>query len=76
MEKEKTVKIKLPLTRNEKEDVYVGINGHSWLIERGKEVEVPWNVAKVLERQEKMLSQALEFEEKAAAPLMKMEGQK
>ena len=72
MEKVKTIKIKLPLTRNEKEDVFVGVNGQSWLIKRGEEVEVPWNVARVLERQEKMLSQALEFEAKAAAPMEKL----
>ena len=37
---EKTVTIKLPLTRSEKEDVFVGINGRSWLLQRGIEVEV------------------------------------
>ena len=72
MEK-KTVKIKLPLTRSEKEDVFVAVNGKSWLIKRGEEVEVPWNVAKMLERQEKMLSQALEFEAQAARPLEQLE---
>ena len=70
---EKMVKIKLPLTRNEKDDVFAGVNGKSWLIKRGEEVEIPWNVAKVLERQEKMLSQALEFEAEAAKPLTKLE---
>lgn len=70
---EKTVRIKLPLTRSEKEDVYVGINGQSWLLARGVEVEVPWNVVKVLERQEKMLAQALEYENQAAAPLEQLE---
>ena len=70
---EKTVTIKLPLTRSEKEDVFVGINGRSWLLQRGIEVEVPWNVVKVLERQEKMLGQALEFENQAAAPLEQLE---
>ena len=72
MEK-KLIKIKLPLTRNDKEDVFVGINGHTWQIARGVEVELPWNVVKVLERQEKMLAQALEFEEKAAKPLEQLE---
>ena len=70
---EKTVTIKLPLTRSEKEDVFVGINGHNWLLQRGIEVEVPWNVVKVLERQEKMLAQALGFENQAAAPLAQLE---
>lgn len=71
MEK-KTVKIKLPLTRSDKDDVYVAINGKSWLIKRGEAVELPWNVAKVLERQEKMLSKALDFEAQAAKPLEKL----
>lgn len=69
----KTVKIKLPLTRNEKDDVFVGVNGRTWLIERGKEVELPWYVAKVLERREKMLDQALKFEDEAAKPIEKLE---
>ena len=70
---EKTVTIKLPLTRSEKEDVFVGINGRNWLLQRGMEVEVPWNVMKVLQRQEKMLALALEFENQAAAPLEQLE---
>lgn len=69
---EKNVKLKLPLSRSEKEDVFVGINDKTWLISRGQEVELPWNVAKVLERQEKMLSLALAFEEEAAKPLEKL----
>ena len=69
----KKIRIKLPLTRSEKEDVFVGVNGHTWQIARGVEVELPWNVVKVLERQEKMLAQALEFENQAAAPLERLE---
>ena len=67
--KPKTVKIKLPLTRTEKDDVYVGLNGKGYLIKRGVEVEVPYGVAKILERKEKMLSIAMEYEAQAAAPL-------
>ena len=70
--KVKKVKIKLPLTRTEKDDVFVGLNGKTYLIKRGVEVEVPEGVAKVLERREKMLSIALEFEAQAAAPLAEM----
>ena len=67
--KVKKVKIKLPLIRTEKDDVYVGLNGKGYLIKRGVEVEVPFGVAKILERREKMLSIAMEYEAKAAAPL-------
>lgn len=65
----KKVRIKLPLTRTEKDDVYVGLNGKGYLIKRGVDVEVPLGVAKILERKEKMLSIAMEYEAQAAAPL-------
>lgn len=74
-EEKKTVKkckIKLPLTRSEKDDVFVGLNGKRYLIKRGVEVEVPVGVAKILERKEKMLSIAMEYEAAAAAPLEEM----
>lgn len=69
----KKVKIKLPLTRSEREDVFVGINGKTWLIKRGEEVEVPRNVAQVLRRKERMLSIAMEYEAQAARPLSELE---
>ena len=65
--KEKMVKIKLPLTKTEKNDVYVGVNGKAWLIKRGVEVEVPECVVEVLRHQEEMLSQAMAFEEAATS---------
>lgn len=68
----KTVKIRLPLTRELKDDVFVGINGKTWLIQRGKEVEVPVEVKEVLEHQEEMLAIAMEAEQAASANLDKM----
>ena len=65
----KKITIKLPLTRTEKEDVFVGLNGRTYLIKRGVNVEVSAPVAKILERREKMLSLAMEFEAQASAPL-------
>lgn len=65
--KPKMVKIKLPLTRTEKDDVYVAINGKSFLIKRGVTVEVPASVAEVLQHKEEMLAQAMEFEAQASA---------
>ncbi len=62
---QKKVKIKIPLTRTEKDDVYVGVNGKTYLIKRGVEVEVPENVAKVLSRKEKMLEIAMAYEDAA-----------
>lgn len=65
--KTKMVKIKLPLTRSEKDDVYVAVNGKSFLIKRGETVEVPDYVAEVLQHKEEMLAAAMEFEAQAAA---------
>ena len=61
----KKVKIKLPLTRTEKDDVYVAVNGESFLIKRGDTVEVPDYVAEVLQHREEMLAVAIEFEAQA-----------
>ena len=65
--KPKMVKIKLPLTRYEKDDVYVAINGKSYLIKRGEPVEVPEAVVEVLDNKERMLAVAYAFEEVASA---------
>lgn len=65
--KPKMVKIKLPLTRSEKDDVYVAVNGNSFLIKRGVEVEVPAYVVAVLALKERMLSEGMEYEAQASA---------
>lgn len=63
----KKVKIKLPLTRAESEDVFVALNGKTYQIKRGVEVEVPKGVAEILQHKEEMLTIAMEFEAQAAA---------
>ena len=63
----KKVKIKIPLTRTDKNDVYVCLNGVGYLIKRGEEVEVPKGVAEILQHKEEMLAVAMEYESQAAA---------
>ena len=63
----KMVKIKIPLTRAEKADVYVAVNGKSYLIKRGETVEVPDFVKEVLDHKEEMLDLAMEYEAQASA---------
>lgn len=65
--KPKMVKIKIPLTRTESEDVWASINFKTYLIKRGAEVEVPESVAEVLQHREEMLAKAMEFEAQAAS---------
>lgn len=62
---EKLVKIKLPLTKDEKEPVHVGINERDWIIQRGVYVEVPECVVEVLENSERALQEAILYQEKA-----------
>ena len=59
---EKLVTITLPFTRTLKDDVYVSINDRDWLIKRGEAVQVPECVAEVLQHQEKMLLEAIQYE--------------
>ena len=62
----KMVKIKLPLTRSEKEDKWCAVNGKTYLIKRGGEVEVPEYVAEVLRHEEEMLSIGMAYEAEAS----------
>ena len=61
-EKEKTVKIRLPKTRENQDDVFVSVNNRTWLIKRGVEVEVPECVAEVFRNQERMMEETFAFE--------------
>ena len=55
---EKKVKIRLPVTRDLQDDMFVAINGSTWLIKRGVEVEVPDFVADAIARHEEALMEA------------------
>ena len=59
---EKMVKIRIPRTKADQEDVFVSVNLRTWQIKRGVEVEVPECVAEVLQHQEEMLEQIMLFE--------------
>lgn len=59
----KIVKIRIPRTKADQEDVFVSVNLRTYIIKRGVEVEVPDFVAEVLRNQEKMLEEIMRFEE-------------
>lgn len=61
---EKTVTIKLPIERDNDEDVVVWVNNRRFLIKRGVKVEVPESVALILREQERMQLLAYEYERK------------
>lgn len=61
--KRKMVKVRIPRTRADEEDVFVSVNMETFLIKRGVEVEVPDYVAEVLRHQEEMLEARMLFNE-------------
>lgn len=67
------VTIRLPKDRNNKEDMFVAVNGKTFLIQRGISVEVPLAVAKIIERREKMLDLAMAYEDEIKGKLADMD---
>ena len=64
---DRTVKILLPRGRkNEENFIVVSVNGRSWKIMKGVEVEVPDFVAEVLENAEMMAETARRYVDKMA----------
>ena len=61
--KQKTVKIRIPRTKKDEEDVFVSVNNYTCIIKRGVEVEVPDFVAEVLRHQEEMLEAIMLFDD-------------
>ena len=59
--KEKLVKIRIPRERDRQDDVFVCVNGRTWLIKRGVEVEVPECVAEVIRNAEDVAEKAYAF---------------
>ena len=62
----KMVKIRIPRTKADQEDVFVSVNMETFLIKRGVEVEVPDYVAEVLRHQEEMLENIMLFNDARA----------
>lgn len=58
---EKMVEIRIPLTREATDDVFISVNDRSWQIQRGKVVKVPECVVEVLRNQEIALEKAYAF---------------
>ena len=59
----KKVKIRIPRTKADQEDVFVSVNLETFIVKRGVEVEVPDYVAEVIQHQEEMLENIMLFNE-------------
>jgi hypothetical protein len=60
----KMVKIRIPRTKADQEDVFVSVNMETFIVKRGVEVEVPDYVAEVIRHQEEALEEIMLFNEK------------
>ena len=60
---EELVEIKLPLTRDLKDDVFVRVNNRTWLIKRGEYVKIPKCAAEQLERAEEAMTESIRYQE-------------
>lgn len=59
--KENMVSVYVPKISGEDPTLFVGLNGKSWSIPRGKRVEVPADVARIIEEAERNAQIADEF---------------
>ena len=59
----KMVTVRIPKTKERRDDVFVSVNFRTYQIQRGVDVEVPDFVGEVLRNQEKMLEEIMLFEE-------------
>ncbi len=60
--KEKMIKLRIPRTRENADDVFISVNNETWLVQRGVEVELPERAVEVLRHQEKMIENIVLFE--------------
>lgn len=61
---EQLVTIRLPITKDTQQDVFVRVNHRTWLIKRGATVQVPECVVEVLENSEKAVLAGIEYQNK------------
>lgn len=64
--KEKMVKIRIPKEKGESEDFFVSVNGRTWLIKRGVEVEVPEICAEEIDHYYDAVEKADAYREKVS----------
>lgn len=61
-EQEELISIRLPLTKELQDDVFVRVNHRTWLIKRGETVKVPACVVEVLEHADQATMEAIRYQ--------------
>lgn len=70
----KTTTVFLPKISGEDATVFVGLNGKAWQIPRGKQTEVPVEVAEILNAAERNRQMADEYAEAEKAKMKTVQG--
>ena len=61
-EQEELISIRLPITKDMQDDVFVRVNHRTWLIKRGETVKVPACVVEVLEHADQATAESLQYQ--------------
>ncbi|MBR0200819.1 MAG: hypothetical protein IJQ42_11715 [Oscillospiraceae bacterium] len=61
-DQEELISIRLPLTKELQNDVFVRVNHRTWLIKRGETVKVPACVVEVLEHADQATAESLQYQ--------------
>lgn len=60
---EELISIRLPITKDMQDDVFVRVNERTWLIKRGETVKVPACVVEVLEHSEQATMDGIRYQQ-------------
>ena len=60
---EELISIRLPITKEMQDDVFVRVNHRTWLIKRGETVKVPACVVEVLEHSEQATMDGIRYQQ-------------
>lgn len=69
VKEEKKVVVTLPILNEDDMVQYVAVNGRSFMIRRGEEVEVPECVAEVLKNSERQKLEAMKYRQKQSGDM-------
>lgn len=62
LEQEELITIRLPITKELQDDVFIRVNHRTWLVKRGETVKLPACAVEVLEHSEQAMLEGLRYQ--------------
>ena len=62
MKQEELITIRLPITKELQDDVFIRVNHRTWLVKRGETVKLPACAVEVLEHSEQAMLEGLRYQ--------------